>query len=249
MSHQARRPWPPEKREEVLRLYDEGELYIREIVEVTGVPQATVTQWIYDPDGSKNRTRKRGYGGTCIDCGGPTNGYAGIGKAAVRCADCRILFDATRDPVERAESCRRGPEQRWSDEAIFAAMRSVAAGDGTLSTDRYHDAQQRAGSALPSRVLICHRFDTWHKAVDLAGLRRAAEHRGGPVRRFDRDVCVAALRHAGDALGQLPSYSEYLAYRALEEPELPSAPIIRVRCGSWTQALRLAAATAEARAA
>lgn len=29
------------------------------------------------------------YSGTCVDCGEPTNGYAGIGKAGERCKKCR----------------------------------------------------------------------------------------------------------------------------------------------------------------
>jgi hypothetical protein len=164
-------------------------------------------------------------------------------KAAKRCAECAPLYEASRDPVERAEGHQNGV-QRWSDEAIFAAMRSAALSDGTLSTDRYIDVQRRHGRAMPTKVLICHRFDTWHQAVDAAGLRRARERGGGPRRRFDVTACVEALRHVGDALGQLPSLAEYRAYRALEEPGLPSAEIIRVRCdGSWTAALRLAAAT------
>jgi hypothetical protein len=38
------------------------------------------------------KCRKGQYAGTCADCGGPTNGYDGPGKAGERCAECRWLY-------------------------------------------------------------------------------------------------------------------------------------------------------------
>jgi hypothetical protein len=41
-----------------------------------------------DPSGSKQRARRARYQGTCVDCGGPTDGANGREKAPLRCLYC-----------------------------------------------------------------------------------------------------------------------------------------------------------------
>jgi hypothetical protein len=209
-----------------------------EAIDTMGVSKSYYYELLNDPDATKVRQRKAKAGGTCIDCGGPT--AYDTGGPAERCSECRDAFERDRDPIERAAAKAHPGRLRWSDEAILAALRSVAGPDGVLSTNRYEDARA-AGRDLPSRPLIFRYFDTWHNAVAAAGLKFAVSRSGGPARRCTREACVAALRHVGDELGRLPSVHEYNAYRALEEPSLPCVSSIQNRCGGWARALSAAA--------
>ena len=67
----------------------------------------TVSGYFVDPDGGKLRRRKESYAGRCVDCNRPTDGTAGKGKAAERCAECRSLHDqeAAVWTAETIEAC------------------------------------------------------------------------------------------------------------------------------------------------
>jgi hypothetical protein len=60
----------------------------RQIGEELGIGASTIRNLLNDPDGLKERARKLSYRGTCIDCGGPTDGGDGRAKAALRCRWC-----------------------------------------------------------------------------------------------------------------------------------------------------------------
>jgi hypothetical protein len=59
-----------------------------EIAAELGLKAATVRAFVNDPDGAKDRARKARYAGVCVECGGPTSGSNGTGKAPVRCVAC-----------------------------------------------------------------------------------------------------------------------------------------------------------------
>jgi hypothetical protein len=178
-----------------------------------------------------------------VDCGALTNGSNGYKRQAVRCAACAPLHTASRDGLERAEEKLRqlGPQKRITEEEMVAAVRRVANGADHLTKTEYEAVASDLG--LPSIATIVHRMG-WNAAVQRAGLKPsrgwyAVYPHTGP------DECAQAVRHVADALGGLPSYSDYTAYRKIEEPSLPSPTLIRIRCDGWTNALRLAARLAE----
>lgn len=81
-----------------------------QIAEAMGVRPKTVYSWLDDPDGSKLAARKDSYRGTCEECGGPTDGSYGPGKAPRVCLTCIT----------------------WTEEAVIEAMRRWADANGGL---------------------------------------------------------------------------------------------------------------------
>lgn len=216
-----------EKAHEAQRLRDTG-LSVREVAERMGAKHKTVWSWLTDPDGSKLDARKRSYAGTCIDCGRPTNGNAGPGKAPERCQPCRHIFERT-DLAHRL--AQGSSDLHYTDERCFAAVRRVVAAHGGPVSKQRYDEFRRADE--PSGVLLFHRFDTWWNLCDLAGVG----HVNGVRRRYHRmtaDDCVVAFGRVASALGHPPTIREYTAYRR-EHPELrlPSEPTIRMRAEGW----------------
>lgn len=76
------------RRLEQIRALRARGLTYKEIAAELGVKPTTVRNTLYDPDGSKARARKASYAGVCVECGGPTDGSNGAGKAAMRCLPC-----------------------------------------------------------------------------------------------------------------------------------------------------------------
>ena len=94
-------------------LRDQGRA-LREIAEEMGVATSTVRAWLFDPDGSKLKARKRRYASRCIDCGALTSGGAGRGpNAPKRCKACGERESGDRER-ERARGRRALIEQLWA---------------------------------------------------------------------------------------------------------------------------------------
>ncbi len=85
----------------------EGLTY-RAIGERLGVPLKTAASWVLDPERSADRERKRRYAGSCHECGKPTDGSMGPGRAPKVCRDCL----------------------EWPDDAVVLAMQEWAASHG-----------------------------------------------------------------------------------------------------------------------
>jgi hypothetical protein len=81
-------PVPREERLAQIRPLLEQGMTTKHIALRLGVSAKTVRGILSDPDGSKARALKRSYRGTCLDCGGPTDGSNGPGKAPLRCIYC-----------------------------------------------------------------------------------------------------------------------------------------------------------------
>lgn len=73
--------------EQIRALKAEG-LTARQIGERLGITRAGVTNILNDPDGSKQRERRKRYQGQCADCGMPTDGSSGYNKGPSRCWYC-----------------------------------------------------------------------------------------------------------------------------------------------------------------
>lgn len=151
-------------------------LLLREIAEQMGVAVQTVHAYLSDPDLSKLRARQASYAGTCIDCGRPTDGSDGPGKAAERCADCRARY--------------QHEQRRWTPQAIVRAIHEWAAehGEPPAATDWKADMKRcrrdrpaRDAERFPADKTVQAVFGTWNAAIRAAGYTpRRTGHYGRP---------------------------------------------------------------------
>jgi hypothetical protein len=86
------------KVEEALRLISVERLTKAQVAERFGMKASALRNLLSDPDGSKQRERRKRYQGRCVDCRGPTDGGNGRGKAPQRCIRC------VRDPFWRSKT-------------------------------------------------------------------------------------------------------------------------------------------------
>lgn len=86
-----------ERAETVAALLGEG-LNVREVADRLGLSRAYVYALIQDPDGSRDKERKKQYGRPCVEgCGRTTNGSDGRTGAAKRCLDCERARNEDRN--------------------------------------------------------------------------------------------------------------------------------------------------------
>jgi hypothetical protein len=149
-----------------------------------GVTQSTIRRWT-DPeyaarDIENSRKAKLKRGGTCVDCGGPTQ-YSNYqpGKVSLRCLACSTKMFVARN----REQARRNT--KWTDEVILAAIhRWVAEHGSTPKMEQW--APHVKPDWAPHGVTVVRRFGTWNQAISAAGYvprRRggAAHHNGLPT--------------------------------------------------------------------
>jgi transcriptional regulator with XRE-family HTH domain len=86
----------------------------RQIAERMGVAIQTVDSWLNDPDGSRLRARKNSYRGACEQCGAPTDGSNGPGKAPKLCLACSSDAHAERMRTAWAEH-KATVERAWAE--------------------------------------------------------------------------------------------------------------------------------------
>ncbi len=179
------------------------------------------------------RCRKGQYAGECIDCGAPTNGYAGPGQAAERCPSCRIKFEKTDFDHAAKQSAQKLGRNQWTNEQILAAIRRTAK-NGVASKDAYNIAREANRAAFPSVPIIARRYGRWALAVQAAGLRVHRATPGYYANRRPDSVLLSAVRDCAAVLGRRPTYSEYEAWARLTGA--PSGPSVRARLGAWVPA-------------
>jgi transcriptional regulator with XRE-family HTH domain len=93
------------KAAQAARLRDEKGLSGIQIAEAMGLSRAYVCSLLADPDGSRAVAYKRGYKGTCRDCGRQTS-YL-VGGFAERCQACANRHRARWDRAEIVAAIRR----------------------------------------------------------------------------------------------------------------------------------------------
>jgi hypothetical protein len=106
---------------------DTERLSIGEIAVRLGRSQATIREYLYDPDRQKARSLREHYRGVCRGCGAPTSG-AGPARARRRCARCNGAASAkwSRKRIERALRAwhaRYGQPAGWGDLSLSYARR------------------------------------------------------------------------------------------------------------------------------
>jgi hypothetical protein len=150
------------------RLRDQG-LLLREIAERMGVAIQTVHAWLSDPGGEKLAARKKSYGGTCSECGAPTEGSNGPANPAARCLAC----------------------SSWTPEAILAALRAWAAEHhrSPRQEDWSRTGSQGVRGSVPSWRAVVRHFGGWNEGLLAAGLTLNMDKRPETL-----DAIVAAIR-------------------------------------------------------
>lgn len=206
---------------EVRRLREDDHLVFRQIAERLGISRSYASSLYADPDGSAVRLRKETYRGACVECGAPTDGSNGRGRAPERC--------------ERCARARAQAERKWTQETISDAIRRFARVNGRPPlADEWINADPVNGYPPRSAVYAStsggnQPFPSWADAIEAAGFPRpvvgryARRPRGVPARKrrvytsegrkVMRDYIVLELDEDGRWIqhGPIQSYSEALA--------------------------------------
>lgn len=90
----------------------------REIAASLGLSPQTISNYINDPDGSKQKHRRQRYRRRCIDCGQlAADGSGGYRRGSVRCAACAAAYMRS--------------QQYWTRERLLDAVQRWAAQHGS----------------------------------------------------------------------------------------------------------------------
>jgi predicted transcriptional regulator len=175
-----------EREAEARRLRSEG-LFMREIAERIGVAVSTVDAYLNDPGGVRLRARKDSYRGQCSECGAPTDGSRGPGKAASLCQSCH----------------------EWSDDDCVWAIERWVAKHGEPPTCV---AWSRSGSDHPTANTVIRRCGGWNAALLRAGLDIRCDRR--PETQEWVEDQIRAGTHVADVAAEL-GVCEAAVYRRI----------------------------------
>jgi hypothetical protein len=155
-----------ERAEAVHRLLSQGYNGI-EISRMLSLSRSYTYSLIHDPTGEQDRARKDAYAGVCEDCGNPTNGSDGPGKAPKLCNHCapkREKYWTRERVIEAIQLWARlhdGKPPVATDWLVGAAMRDVGGHRFPPASSCYR------GSGLESAP-----FEYWADAIEAAGFPR-----------------------------------------------------------------------------
>jgi hypothetical protein len=162
-----------EKVAELRRLRDEEALSVREAGARLGLSPGGAYNLLNDPDGAKQRERRKRYQGRCGNCGKTTDGSNGRTGAPEYCTTCAPAVHRT-----------------WTDEAVLRAIRDFARryGRPPAMTDWNTALARKIGlperaerfyrdGCWPTANSVLARFGTWNTAIRAAGFtpRRVGE--------------------------------------------------------------------------
>jgi len=197
----------------------ESGLSVRDVSLSLGVSETSVRGLLQDPDGSKQKERRKRYMGVCLDCGRPTSGSGGYGKAPKRCSSCRWELQRM--------------ERVWTQERVVAAIRrwerengrQPVAGDWVRARNGY----PCLGSVYPNP------FPSWAEAVRAAGLETSNGRRpGDPV--WGEQAIIAAIRAWVQKTGSVPTMGEW----RYAQPPFPGSSSVTYYFGTWSEAITAA---------
>lgn len=157
----------------------------RQIAAQLGVTMSAIRNIINDPDGSKQKARRARYQGTCIDCGGVTDGSNGRALAPERCSPCRHIYEQSEE--------HRLSIQQWPADLLLDRIREWANiyGEPPATPDwcpwhaRYLGDEARAkrwedaDGYWPWFTIVVRRFGSWSAGIAAAGFTPRPSHGGG----------------------------------------------------------------------
>lgn len=193
--------------------------YFPEIANELGISTSYASSLWYDPDGAKDRARKKRYAGKCEKCGGPTTGSLGRARAPKVCAKCASV-------------------KVWTHERVLDAIRRYAAANGRPPTATDWQRADRgngypAASSVYSADESCP-FASWADAIEAAGFERPRVGKRDGDYHWDSPEAVLAAIAAASVDGVAPSADG--AYNV--------ASAARRFFGSWNAACTAAGVTA-----
>lgn len=155
-------------------LHDAG-LSASAIARRLGKPYTTVANVLADPDGSKQRQRRKRYQGACLVCGKPTDGSNGRRRAPRYCAEHFV-----GSPDHQAQAAA---QTKWTRELIVTRIREWAGIYGEppaipdwnpYSAREINDEQralrfEAAQHYWPWFTSVVLRFGSWNAAIEAAG--------------------------------------------------------------------------------
>lgn len=189
-----------EKVAAITTLAERDHLTIGEAGARLGFKPQTARNLVADPDGAKQRERRKRYQGTCKHCGAATDGSNGKRAAPDVCLRC-----LPTDPDWLAAMTY------WTPERIIEAIRywnakygeppAVADWD-TLLPRRMHDPERAArykreqeAGKVPSCRVVYNKFPSWNAAIQAAGFEPRAAH-GGSGNQYRRRLMRAKAKAA-----------------------------------------------------
>lgn len=168
-----------------------------DIALILGTAVSTVRNLFNDPDGSKQKERRKRYQGSCEDCGAPTDGSGGYGAAPKHCKNCAPKH------YERTV---------WTRELIIARIHEwfclYGEPPGVVDWNPYHaetvlhdrERSQRWMSRpdhWPWMSSVYRQFGSWNAAIEAAGFSPRPSHGGGgnqSRRRAERAKAELAVK-------------------------------------------------------
>lgn len=167
-------------------------LTVREIAKVLGISRSYASSLLLDPDGSKDRERKKKYAQPCENCGTLTNGSDGR-KQHPLCGNCGH---------EHAAAVSRAVNTVWTAELIISRIQEWAElyGQPPAQADwcptfcyRLNDPDRAqpyldAGGYWPPHTVVYRRLPSWSAAIAAAGFTpRNPTGKGNPNRKQRRE--------------------------------------------------------------
>jgi len=136
-------------------------------------------------------------------------------------------------------------KRTYTDEQLIAFLREASADHSKplsiKSYKKFVDSQQAVeGRRCPTHQTHQKRFGSWRNALLKAGLPANPTSPVASMRVFEAPQCIDAIRAAHQALGKIPTKAEYEQYARASRGALPSPATVSKRCGTWTDAIRMA---------
>jgi hypothetical protein len=148
---------------------NEQHLTVTQIARLLGRAPATISAYLYDPDGAKTKRVKRRYRGVCRKCGTSTWG-AGPGGGATLCARCNGAATRKWQPSQ-IEVALRAWHQTFgkpasSTDLSLTHARNAAAKDGGVRLRRLQTGW--SGGPWPAASVVQYHYGTVKRANRIA---------------------------------------------------------------------------------
>jgi len=209
-----------EKYEHIITLRDLYGCSGKRIAELMGCSVKTVYAIINDPDGSKQKTRRERYRGTCVDCGAKTDGSSGY------------------NAPKRCDACTRHHTKIWTQEAVIGAIQKWARlhGKPPASREWMHSDTDGSYPAATSVYGPQAAFPKWADAIEAAGFHRPKAGVYGDRQEWSREKIIGAIVAWTIYHGRPPVMPDWKNVG----DENPSSSSVRYYFGSWSNAIETA---------
>jgi hypothetical protein len=144
--------------------------------------------------------------------------------------------------LHRARQAQRTHETkgrtRWSDEDILGCLELASTMAFPLTATEFDNLREEHHIQGPSALTVAHRFGSWSRACEVAGVECGSAPRESYTRSWTNRELISFV---GDYLSTThrPSFTGYSQWEATTEGA-PSAATVRNRLGPWTDVKHMA---------